>query len=189
MSDKKQKIVLPGDALAISEEFLPGKNAYDANGTVRALLMGNAVRDLSQREVSVKPFSVAKTPSVGDVVTGQVEAAQSSTANMKIYYLNGAPTQGGFAGSILLREDRGGGRGVRRTQVKLGDIVRAKVVSTMNAIIALSINEPHLGVIATLCSNCGNPLSRGDGRARCDQCGNVEERKFADDFGREPIQP
>ncbi|SRR5208282_1476426 len=189
MKENKQKIALPGDALAISEEFLPGKNAYDFNGTVRALLMGNVVRDLSQREVSVKPVSVARTPSVGDVVTGQVEAAQSSTANMKIYYLNGGPTQGGFAGSILLREERGGGRGVRRTQVKLGDIVRAKVVSTLNAIIALSINEPHLGVIATLCSNCGRPLSRGDGRARCNECGNVEERKFADDFGREPIQP
>ena len=78
---------------------------------------------------------------------------------------------------------------MRRTQVKLGDIVRAKVVSKLNAIIQLSIGEPHLGVIATLCSNCGTPLSRGDGRARCINCGNVEERKFADDFGREPIQP
>jgi len=188
MKEKKQKIALPGDALAVSEEFLPGKNAYDFDGTVRALLMGSVVRDLSQREVSVKPVLVAKTPSVGDVVTGQVEVAQTSTASMKIYYLNGVPTQGGFAGSILLREERGG-RGTRRTQVKLGDIVRAKVVSTMNAIIQLTISEPHLGVIATLCSNCGRPLVRADGRARCNMCGNVEERKFADDFGREYTQP
>jgi len=189
MKENKQKIALPGDALAVSEEFLPGKNAYDYDGMVRALLMGNVVRDLSQREVSVKPVSIARTPSVGDIVTGQVEAAQTNSANMKIYYLNGVPTQGGFAGSLLLREDRRGGRGIRRTQVKLGDIVRAKVVSTMNAIIQLSISEPHMGVIATLCSNCGRPLSRADGRARCNECGNVEERKFADDFGREPIQP
>lgn len=189
MKKTNQKVALPGDALAVSEEFLPGKNVYDSDGTVRALLMGNVVRDFAQREVSVKPVSVAKTPSVGDVVTGQVEVAQTSTANMKIYYLNGFPTQGGFAGSILLREERRGGRGVRRTQVKLGDIVRAKVASTLNAIIQLAINEPHLGVIATLCSNCGRPLSRGNGRAKCNECGNVEERKFADDFGREPIQP
>lgn len=189
MKENKQKIVLPGDALAISEEFLPGENAYESDGTVRALLMGREVRDLSQREVGVKPVALARTPSVGDIVTGQVEAAQSSTAHMKIYYLNGARTQGGFDGTILLREERSGGRGVRRTQVKLGDIVRAKVVSTLNAIIQLSISEPHLGVIATLCSNCGHPLSRSDGRARCGECGNVEERKFADDFGRESIQP
>jgi len=189
MKQDKQKVVLPGDALAISEEFLPGPNTYDADGTIRALLAGNVVKDLAQREVDVKPFAVARMPSIGDVITGQVEAAQSSSAHMKIYYLNGAPTQGGFDGTILLREERGGGRGIRRTQVKLGDIVRAKVVSTLNGIILLTISEPHLGVIVSLCSNCGNPLSGGGGRARCENCGNVEERKFADDFGREPIQP
>jgi exosome complex component CSL4 len=189
MKSDNQKKVLPGDALAISEEFLPGKNAYDADGTVRALLMGTLVRDLQEREIGVDPAVVAKIPGVGDVVTGQIETAQSSVSNMKIYYLNGAPNQGGFVGLIFLREERGAGRGMRRTQVKLGDIVRAKVISTMNAMIHLSIGEPHLGVIATLCSNCGRPLSDDGGRARCNECGNQEERKFADDFGREPIQP
>jgi exosome complex component CSL4 len=181
--------VLPGDALAVSEEFLPGKNAYDADGTIRALLMGTPVRDLAQREVGVKPVVVARMPAVGDVVTGQIETAQSSVSNLKIYYVNGAPTSAGFVGLIFLREERGGGRGMRRTQVKLGDIVRAKVISTVNAMIHLSIGEPHLGVIATLCSNCGSPLSDEGGRARCNNCGNQEERKFADDFGRQPIQP
>ena len=188
MKADNQKKVLPGDALAVSEEFLPGKNAYDADGTIRALLMGTSVKDFAQREVSVKPIAVAKVPSVGDVVTGQVETAQTSVSNMKIYYVNGLPSTGGFVGLIFLREERGG-RGMRRTQVKLGDIVRAKVISTMNAMIHLSISEPHLGVMATLCSNCGRPLFDEGGRARCRECGNQEERKFADDFGREPIQP
>ncbi len=184
----ENKNVLPGDALAVSEEFLPGKNAYDADGTVRALLMGTLVKDLQEREIGVKPTVVAKVPSVGDVVTGQIETAQSSVSNMKIYYLNGAPSLSGFVGLIFLREERGG-RGMRRTQVKLGDVVRAKVVSTMNAMIHLSIGEPHLGVIATLCSNCGAPLIDDGGRARCNNSGNQEDRKFADDFGRQPFQP
>ncbi len=185
-TDKKN--ALPGDALSIAEEFLPGKNAYDADGTVRALLAGKVVKDMVQREVSIRPSTVAKVPSVGDVVTGQVETAQTSVSNLKIYYVNGIPTASGFVGLLFLRDERGG-RGMRRIQVKLGDIVRAKVVSTTNAMIHLWIGEPHLGVIATLCSNCGHPLVDAGGRARCDNCGNVEERKFADDFGREPIQP
>jgi exosome complex component CSL4 len=188
MKSNEKRRVLPGDALAVSEEFLPGKNAYDADGTIRALLMGTQVKDLSQREISVKPVFVAKVPNVGDVVTGQIETAQSSVSNLKIYYLNGEVNAGGFVGLVFLREERGG-RGMRRTQVKLGDIVRAKVISTMNAMIHLSIGEPHLGVIATLCSNCGYPLSDEGGRARCNNCGNQEDRKFADDFGRSPIQP
>src|SRR5271169_1197136 len=124
MKSDNQKKVLPGDALAVSEEFLPGQNAYDADGTIRALLMGTMVKDLKEREISVKPVAVAKVPGVGDVVTGQIETAQSSVSNMKIYYVNGAPTLGGFVGLIFLREERGG-RGMRRTQVKLGDVVRA----------------------------------------------------------------
>ena len=189
MTTKPQsKKVLPGDALAVSEEFLPGKNAYDSDGTIRALLMGTAVKDLKQREIGVKPTVMAKIPVVGDVVTGQIETAQTSVSNLKIYYINGARSAAGFVGLIFLREERGG-RGMRRMQVKLGDIVRAKVISTVNAMIHLSINEPHLGVIASLCSNCGRPLSDEGGRARCHECGNQEDRKFADDFGRQPIQP
>ncbi|MGA2663382.1 MAG: exosome complex RNA-binding protein Csl4 [Nitrososphaerales archaeon] len=186
---QQQSRVLPGDPLAISEEYLPGPNAYDADGTIRALKTGTVFRDMKEREVDVKSNAVPKIPDVGDVVTGQIEVAQTSTSNVKILYLNGKPTQAGFVGILFLREERGGMRGMRRTAVKLGDVVRAKVSSTMNAMIHLSIGEPHLGVIVTLCSNCGRPLVPAGNRAQCMNCGNVEDRKFADDFGREPIQP
>ena len=73
--------------------------------------------------------------------------------------------------------------------MKLGDVVRAKVSSTLNGMNQLSIEEPHLGVLATLCSVCGTPLTK-DGRApTCQVCGSVEERKFADDFGSPDIRP
>ena len=181
-------VALPGDFLASPEEFLPGQNAYEQGDSVRASLSGRVERDLSKREVAVRPVTVAKTPKVGDVVVGQVEAAMTSTAGVKIRYLNGVETLASFPGTIFTRSERGG-RGERRTYVKLGDVVRARVASTLNGMNQLSIDEPHLGVVAAMCSVCGAPLLRGDGRARCDQCGNVEERKFADDFGTANIQP
>ncbi len=119
---------------------------------------------------------------------GQVEAAMTSTAGVKISYLNGVESHASFPGTIFTRGERGG-RGERPTYVKLADVVRARVSSTLNGMNQLSIDEPHLGVLAALCSVCGAPLLRGDGRARCDNCGNVEERKFADDFGMQNIQP
>jgi exosome complex component CSL4 len=181
-------VALPGDFLASPEEFLPGKNTYEQGDSVRATLSGQVEKDLSKREVAVRPVVVAKTPTVGDVVVGQVEAAMTSTAGVRISYLNGVKTLAGFPGTIFTRSERGG-RGERRTYVKLGDVVRARVSSTLNGMNQLSIDEPHFGVLASLCSVCGTPLLRGDGRAKCDNCGNVEERKFADDFGTENIQP
>jgi exosome complex component CSL4 len=182
-------VALPGDFLASPEEFLPGMNAYEQGDAVRATHPGRVEKDLSKREVAVRPAVVAKTLKVGDVVIGQVEAAMTSTAGVKISYLNGVESHASFPGTIFTRGERGG-RGERRTYVKLADVVRARVGSTLNGMNQLSIDEPHLGVIAALCSVCGTPLPRGDGgRARCEQCGSVEERKFADDFGMQNIQP
>jgi len=184
-----KKTALPGETLATPEEFLPGKNVYEEGGSIKALLIGNVVRDMKNMEIRVDPLVEKRSPSVGDFVTGQVEAVQSSSANMKIYYLNGKQAMGGFSGTIFLRDERSG-RGVRRTQVKLGDIVRAKVVSLLNGIIQLSIDDRHSGVMYALCGNCGRPLTGADGgRGRCLECGNVEERKFADDFGKEQLEP
>jgi exosome complex component CSL4 len=180
---------LPGDFLAFPEEFLPGKNAYEQGDSVRATHPGRVEKDLSKREVGVRPAVVAKTLKVGDVVIGQVEAAMTSTAGVKVSYINGVESHASFPGTIFTRGERGG-RGERRTYVKLADVVRARVASTLNGMNQLSIDEPHLGVIAALCSICGAPLPRGDGgRTRCEQCGSEEERKFADDFGTPNIQP
>lgn len=181
-------VALPGDQLAAPEEFLAGKNTYEREDSVRAALMGRVEKDLVKREVTIRPVVTARIPKVGDVVVGQVEAAMTSNAGVRISYLNGAETPAGFPGTISIRGERGG-RGERRTYVKLGDVVRAKVTSTLNGMNQLSVDEPHLGVLASLCSVCGTPLPRGDGMARCEQCGSIEERKFADDFGTENIRP
>jgi exosome complex component CSL4 len=108
-----------------------------------------------------------------------------------IFFLNGKPTYKDFTGMLSLRGLTGGGRGERRTTpVKLGDIVRCRVFSLVNGIIHLSIDEPDMGVVAALCGNCGRPLLKGSAtRVKCDECGNVEDRKLARDFGNAPIQP
>lgn len=187
----KEKTVLPGDKLAVSEEFLPGQHTYDASGLIRALAVGTVEKDMKNMEISVKPAAEPDLIKVDDWVTGQVEGVQANSANVHIYFHNGKPTYKDFSGMLNLRGLSGGGRGARRTTpVKTGDIVRSRVFSLVNGIIHLSIDEPDMGVVAALCGNCGKPLLRGSAtRAKCDECGNVEERKLAKDFGESPIQP
>ena len=183
--------VLPGDKLAVSEEFLPGRHTYDDSGLIRALVAGSVVKDTKSMEISVKPAAEPEIIKVDDWVTGQVEGAQANSANVHIYFHNGKPTYKDFSGMLSLRGLSGGGRGARRTTpVKMGDVVRCRVYSLLNGIIHLTIDEPDMGVVAALCGNCGKPLLGGNAtRAKCDECGNVEERKLARDFGTTPIQP
>jgi exosome complex component CSL4 len=183
--------VLPGDKLAVSEEFLPGRHTYDDSGFIRALTVGSVLKDTKNMEISVKPAVEPELIKANDWVTGQVEGAQANSANVHIYFLNGKPTYKDFSGMLSLRGLSGGGRGARKTTpVKMGDIVRCRVFSLLNGIIHLTIDEPDMGVVAALCGNCGKPLLRGSAtRAKCDECGNVEERKLARDFGTIPIQP
>jgi len=193
MKDTKAKAVdvLPGDKLAVSEEFLPGPNTYDDSGLIRALRVGSVFKDAKSMEISIKPAGESEIIKVDDWVTGQVEAVQANSANVHIYFLNGKPTYKDFSGMLTLRGLSGGGRGARRTTpVKTGDIVRCRVFSLVNGIIHLTIDEPDMGVVYALCGNCGKPLLRGSAsRAKCDECGNVEERKLAGDFGTTPIEP
>lgn len=187
----KQPGVIPGDKLAVSEEFLPGAHTYDSSGSIRALVAGSVTRDMKNMEISVRPAVEAEVIKVDDWVTGQVEVVQANSANVHIYFLNGKQTHKDFTGMLSLRGLSGGGRGARRTTpVKLGDVVRCRVFSLLNGIIHLTIEEPDMGVVSALCGNCGKPLLRGSAtKAKCVECGNVEERKMARDFGDSPIAP
>jgi exosome complex component CSL4 len=190
----RQAPVLPGDKVAVSEEFLPGKHTYDDSGVIKALVVGSVMKDVKNMEISVKPAFDAETIKVGDVITGQVETAQSSSAGVKIHYLNGKRTEKDFTGSLSLKSrdsGRGGHRGGPRggPPVRLGDIVRCRVFSLLNGMIHLSVEEDDMGVLFALCGNCGRPMTRGGVKAKCDECGNVEDRKLAKDFGVSPIRP
>ena len=185
----KNQAAIPGDRLAVSEEFLPGPHAYDDAGSVRALVVGTVERDMKKMEISVRPAAKAKQVVVGDAVVGQVEAGQASSASVKISYINGVQTDKDFSGSLSLRSGRPGRGGPRGPPVRLGDIVRCKVFSLTNGIIHLSVTEEGAGVLSALCGNCGRPMLRGGTKAKCDECGNVEDRRLAPDFGTSPIRP
>jgi len=185
----KERMVLPGDQVAVAEEYLPGPHVYDDSGRLRALAVGFIRKDAKTMEISVEPSAQANLLKVGDYVTGQVETAATNSASVTIYYVNGEQTGKGFAGMLMLRSSRGGRSRPRSPPVKLGDVVRCRVQSLLNGIVHLSIDEDRTGVVYALCGNCGRPLLRGGNRAKCDECGNVEERKLANDFGQTPIRP
>ena len=70
---------------------------------------------------------------------------------------------------------------------KPGDIVRAKVISEKNKVFHLSTNDKNLGIIYAFCSRDSTLLVQDDYDLKCPKCGNVERRKMAPDYGKEPL--
>jgi exosome complex component CSL4 len=67
---------------------------------------------------------------------------------------------------------------------KSGDVIRVKVTNTKSPTPELTTIGRGLGVIKASCSRCGGPLLLSNRRLKCRDCGNVERRKIADDYGQ-----
>ncbi|MBI2184724.1 MAG: exosome complex RNA-binding protein Csl4 [Thaumarchaeota archaeon] len=180
------KTVVPGDKLGVIEEFEAGEGALTHDGIVRAASVGQVKLDLKKHVVAIgKVRQGTLIPVPGDSIIGKVESAQSSAANVLILSVNDKTNRGGFTGLALFKIGRPMGRGRQRrtTACKTGDLVRATVISDKNTIIHISLDGPRDGVIYAVCSICGGALFRANNSAKCDTCGNIEDRKLAPDFG------
>jgi exosome complex component CSL4 len=178
MQKMGKKFVMPGDELCTLEEFEPLEGAYIDDGKVRAEIIGQAEYDIKNHVVKVKPLSkIVKIPKKDDEVIGQVENVQPNLIAIRIDFVNGQSSNGSFVGILITSSGRKG-----NSMVKLGDVVKAHVLSRINGALHLTFKNED-GVIFALCSICGGKMVRTGSRIKCVECGNVEERKLSKDYG------
>ncbi|MGQ9468788.1 MAG: exosome complex RNA-binding protein Csl4 [Nitrososphaerales archaeon] len=186
---EKLKIVIPGDKLAVIEEFGPGEGTYMNGDVIRASKSGEVNYELKKREVRVKSLQKTRIPTMDDSIIGQVDAAQSNIASVRIYYINDEKSPSSFTGMLILKPESSIKKGKRMAIIcKPGDIIRAKVTSYKNAIVHLSIDGKENGVIYATCSSCGGNVNKIDQRIKCVDCGLIEDRKLALDFGKAQLK-
>jgi exosome complex component CSL4 len=176
------RFVLPGDALATQEEFEPGSGSTVYGDNVVATLVGEVLPDMRNRVMNVRPIKhePARLPEVGDYVIGTVQSAASSIAQVRIDAINEMRSSKDFTGMLSLRDDR---HRRNASPIRAGDVIRAKVSSTTNAIYHLSIDDAKCGVLYTVCSFCGNRVvALGRGSVKCTECGRTDERLLSEDF-------
>ncbi|MEM4835212.1 MAG: hypothetical protein QXS49_03955, partial [Ferroplasma sp.] len=65
--------------------------------------------------------------------------------------------------------------------ITLGDLVRAKIISTRP--LYATIFDPNLGILKSKCTICRSDLVVENGKLYCKNCGRVEQRKIASDYG------
>ncbi|BAB60244.1 hypothetical protein [Thermoplasma volcanium GSS1] len=184
MQDDK-KVAFPGDMIATTEEYLPGKNTEEKNGEIIAVKFGQIIRDDINLLISVDTQKKEFTLKKGDIVYGQVVKGEQHRYIVRIV--------GAFQKGLGLREideemqlSLGIARRPQSDFIAIGDLIRGYVIRTGD-FPEISINGNHYGVISAVCLRCRQPLVKRGITLYCENCQRTEIRKMADDYGNVDI--
>ncbi len=182
---EKGKIVLPGDLIGTSEEFVPKSGTFVDKGNIYAAATGIVKINNKDRSISVLP--VTNTPpnlQVGDIVIGQVTDVKDSVALVEIAGIKGRGEREIFnVDQAAIHVSNVKDAYVRELYNEFAplDIVKAKVIDMRN--MRLSTVSKELGVMKAYCGNCRAVLKKDNGKLKCPKCNGVETRKLSQDYG------
>jgi len=190
LSDRVKELinrgVIPGDALCVIEEFLPGPGTYEYNGVVRAALVGSTIADLNTRVINVKPkIRGPALPKRGSIVYGIVVLIREEYAIVRLISdVNGIKYHTAFTAILHISQVTDKFIKDLFEVLRMGDIVKAKVLND-SIPYNISIKDPKLGVVLAFCGNCGSTLKFESGDLlKCSVCNNSERRKVSIDYGK-----
>ena len=177
------KMVLPGDQIAVAEEFEPGQGTYERNGLVFASTPGVLQLDVQNRVARVRPFNPPAELQVGDIVYGVVDDIRGMMATATVSAIHGRDRQisGENEGTIHISNVSEEYTEDIRDMYHLGDIIRAKVVQVKPSV-QLTTAEPDLGVVKAFCGQCRGTLELRGRDLFCPRCELTERRKLARDY-------
>ena len=168
--------VLPGDKIAIIEEFEAGNNACDDGHVVRATVIGESQIDKKERVVNVKNHKTTSVPEKDDIVIGTVEAVLGSMIVVLVKYINSKPVKSQVECICATRSIR------KRNIALVKDLVKLKIIGQLNGAIHGTMQDPKLGVLFTKCRKCGMDVKPLRDIIKCVECGWTDDRKLSSDF-------
>jgi exosome complex component CSL4 len=182
---KVGQFVLPGERLAVIEEFAPDAGTYVKEGVIHSAVVGQVSFDILNKRVSVYPLvHEALVPKVGSMVLGQVTSVQAENASVRIFKIGDKLISGAFSGVLHVSDVQPDYVESMFDVCKPGDIIRAAVISEKNQVYHLSTKDKNLGVVYAFCSHCGYTLELKRQSMHCPRCGKIERRKIALDYGK-----
>ncbi len=186
----KDKIMLPGDQVSTSEELLPGEGTFEEDGIIRATRVGTYYVDERHRQAIIKPLSsIPVELKRGDIVLAQVNSVRSNMIIAQVIHVIGKdrPISGDTNGTLRVSEISNAYVKDPTTEYAPGDIIRAKITQVSPSV-QLATKDRDLGSIKSVCTKCRYPLYKKDNYLKCDNCGNKERRRTAEDYGEYDIK-
>ena len=185
MEDSKKKVVLPGEVVGTSEEYLPGEGTFEEDGKIISSRMGVVRYDEKDMTVSTEPLNPINSIKKGDVVIGEVTGVKETMVIVDIKKVEGKDRSitGETMGTIHVSKASQAYVKDLRREFRIGDIVRAKVIRAKPSI-QLTTAYPEYGVIKALCTRCRSPMVRKGTMVYCPKCERTETRKISSLYGK-----
>ena len=180
----KKKLVLPGEVIGTSEEFLPGEGTFEENGKIFSKNVGRLEINEKEKSVSVKVENPPVVLKTGDNVIGIVRDVKSMMAIVDIEKVVGKNRgiTGENIGAIHISKISSGYVKDIGSECRVNDVIMAKVIQTVPSV-QLSMVGPEFGVLRAVCVECGTPLKKDGNKLVCKNCEKTESRKLANDYG------
>ena len=184
----EEKEVFPGERLAVIEEYNEGEGTYQSDGEVRSAEIGVTRHDGATRSVAVEK----KTPEIivpmeGMVAVAAVGSVARRDARVDIFMLDGRHIHPTYSGVIHISDiSRDYTKNIDMA-LRNGDTVKGRIVNVKNRLNQMSLADPEYGVVYAYCSRCGGLLESDRGRLTCPDCGRMERRKTARNYGKEEL--
>jgi exosome complex RNA-binding protein Csl4 len=179
---------LPGDHLSSAEESEAADNTYSEKDEVYSAAFGENQSVPGRAAVKTKRPSLAQ-PTVGMEVYCVITKSSLNKA---------------VAGCISVAEAEGGGRGMEidavlpvtairegyvdrvRDEVKIGDLIKARIEKVMKTGIDITMKPAGCGVISAFCPRCRLRMDLKESIFICSSCGWKERRKLPLKEGETP---
>ena len=171
-----EELTLPGEKVAMIEEYLPGENTFEDGESIRSSCIGIKELNRSEQQVSIQNKKSVTMPKIGDIIIGTVEATLGSMIAVSIGYINNIKIETNVECICVTRHLR------KKNAALVKDIVRLKILSHVNGTIHASIDEHDLGVLFTKCRKCFGSVVKIRDAVKCSECSWIDDRKLSSDF-------
>lgn len=183
MEHTEKKATVPGTFLGTVEEYIDSVGTFVENDNIYSAL-GGRVED-KDRTLSVEQGARLTPMQVGAIVYGLVVKVVEPIALIRITPIETQKTRyTEVPDNCVLHASKVKQGYVKyiHDELKIGDIVKARVLEVRETEIVLTTADPALGVVKAFCSSCRLPLKREGINLSCPNCGKKEHRKTSDAY-------
>lgn len=181
----RKKIVVPGEEVGTSEEYLPGDGTFEEDGKIMSSRIGAVKYDEKNMTVMTEPLNPIVEVQRGDIVIAEVTAVRDTMVVVDIKKIEGKNREisGETMGTLHVSKASQSYVKDLKKEFRMGDYIRAKVMQARPSI-QITTAYPEYGVIKALCTRCRGPMVRKGTMVYCPRCERTETRKISSMYGK-----